>query len=279
MPPLFQRIAIGFRRHPVKMAIESGIAFAAYWSVIDAIQAMLKFDITGWPRFLLLVAAAIVTGILRATPADSGTAAISGSTTRLSISYRNLFEERGVIAVPVNEFFDSALGAHVSPQSVHGQLITQLFGGDGLRFDAAIDANLPDSPIETVTRPSGRLKRFAVGTTVFLPTGRPSVLAFVLAHTDLVTLKASADVPQMWAALGGLWKAARIHCNEAPLSLPVVGGGPSGVGMSTQHLLSLIVMSAAAETRRHRICADIHVCIAPQLRAETSIEAALQLLA
>ena len=278
MRSFLQRVALGIRRHPIRIIVESGVAFAAFWAVLDPIQSMLAIQMTGWSRFLSLVATAFIAGVLRATPVDSGSAPIAGSTTRLSISYRDLFDERGVIAVPVNEYFDSALGPHVSPKSLHGQLITHIFGGDSAHFDAAVDANLTSQPLEQINRPSGRSRRFAVGTTAFLPTGRPSVLAFVLAHTDRDTLKASADVPQMWSALSGLWQAARIHCNETPLALPIVGGGLSGVGLSAQHLLSLIVMSASHETHRQRICADIHICISPHLRAETSIEAALQLL-
>lgn len=153
-----------------------------------------------------------------------------------------------------------------------------MFNGDSDAFEKAVDAGLSGIPYEVVTRTSGRSHRYAIGTTAYLGVGRPHILAFVLTNTNLATLKVGADVPKMWRALGGLWQAARVHCNDTPLALPLVGGALAGVGLSPQHLLSLIVMSAATETRQKRICADIRVCLMPALRGETDIDAAFQLL-
>jgi hypothetical protein len=273
------RIALGFSRHPLRFLLETGVAFAAGWSLIEPMLAFFpKGSVAGWPHFLTLAALAVAVGVARVTPADSKTANIPGTTSRLTISYRDLFAESGIIAVPVNEFFDSSIGAHVSPLSVHGQVITQLFGGDSERFDKAVDAALTSATPELVVRRSGRDRKYPVGTTAYLTTGRPSVLAFVLTATDLTTLKVSADVPQMWTALDGLWRVARTNCNDAPLAVPLVGSGLAGVGLSPQELLSVIVMSAAAASRQRRICANIHICILPQQRSRTSIEAALSLI-
>jgi hypothetical protein len=272
------RILLGIRRHPIRFLVESGVAFAAGWSLIEPLQAFLSLPVAGWSRLLVLAAVALSVGAARVAPPDSKSVSIPGTTARITIAYRDLFAERGVIAVPVNEFFDSALGAHVSPRSVHGQVITQLFDGDSKKFDAAADAALASVASETVQRESGRTRKYPVGTAAFLHLGKPSVLAFVLTETDLETLKVRADVPRMWTALAGMWQAARIHCNDAPLAVPLVGGGLAGVGLSSQQLLSTIVMSAAAESRQKRICAAIHICVLPQQRGDTDIESALALV-
>lgn len=278
MRALLPRVALGISRHPIRIIVESGVAFAALWTLLEPIVAFLQVNVTGWPKFVALVFAALIVGIWRALPADEQTVALPGSTTKLTIKYGDILAERGMIAVPVNEYFDSAIGAHISPHSVHGQVIASTFGGDSRVFDNAVDAALVGVPFESVSRSSGRSRRYAAGTTAYLQAGQPSVLAFVLTTTDLSTLKVSADLPQMWEALRGLWQAARVHCNDRPLAVPLVGGGLSGVGLSAQQLLSTLVMSLAAETRQKRICGHIHVCLLPSVRSETNIEAALQLL-
>ena len=278
MSRFMKRLLIGFHRHPIRVAVETGVAFAAFWTLVDASQAFLQFSLGGWPRFLMLIALSVLTGAWRAAPSGSRTVRIPGSNSRLTVVYADLFSERGIVAVPVNEYFDCLLGAHVSARSVHGQAITTLFAGDAALFELRVDEALAHAPSQLVTRPSGRQRRYPIGTTAYLATGKPSVIAFVLTTTDTVSLKVSADVPQMWQALHGLWAGARIHCNDRPLSVPLIGGGLSGVGLSPQHLLSLLVISAATEMRRNRICADIRICLLESVRSATDIDSALQLV-
>ena len=279
MASLPTRVLLGLLRHPIRFLAESGLAFAAGWSLIEPLQAFFTgLPVAGLSRFLTLAAIAIAVGAARVAPSNRKTASIPGTTSRITIAYGDLFSERGIIAVPVNEFFDSALGAHISPRSIHGQVISRLFDGDTKRFDAATDTALESVPSVNVARTSGRTRKYPPGTSAFLPLGKPSVIAFVLTETDLESLKVRADVHRMWTALGGLWQAARVHCNDATLALPLIGGGLSGVSLSPQQLLSTIVMSVAAESRQRRICADIHICLLPQQRGETDIEAALALI-
>jgi hypothetical protein len=278
MTDLGARILLGLRRHPIRFLIESSVAFAAGWSLIEPLQAMLAAPVQGTSRFLALALTALVAGVARVTPVNRKTVSIPGTTTRITIAFQDLFAAEGVIAVPVNEFFDSALGPHVSRRSIHGQAITHFFDGDSNRFDAAIDVALESIPWEAVDRTSGRTRRFSPGTAAFLHFGKTSILAFVLAETDLLTLKARADVPRLLGALDGLWEAARIHCNDASVAVPLIGGGLSGVCLSPQQLLSTIVISAASVSRKKRICADIRICLLSQYRGEIDIESALSLV-
>jgi len=278
MKVLAVRILIGLHRHPIRFLIESGVAFAAGWSLIEPLQAMLAAPVQGTSRFLALALMAVVVGIARVTPVNRMTALIPGTTTRLTIAFQDLFEAEGVIAVPVNEFFDSVIGPHVSHLSIHGQVIKRFYNGNSDMFDKAVDLSLYSIPYEDVHRNSGRTRKFSLGTAAFLDTGRTSILAFVLAETDLLTLKARADVPRLIGALDGLWEAARIHCNDATLSVPLIGGGLSGICLSPQQLLSTIVMSAASVSRQNRICTDIHICLLSKYRTDIDIESALSLI-
>lgn len=275
---MLTRIILGLQRHPIRVVVEAGIAFAALWTALEATQSFLQFTLIGGAKFGVLLGISLVVGVFRALPTNKRSAIIPGTSARLTITYGNLFHERGVIAVPVNEYFDCLMGDHVSPNSVHGQAIAILFHGDARRFERAVRDALANVGGESVIRSSGLQVKYPIGTTAFLATGAPSVLAFALATTDVTNLKVSADVTQMWRALHGLWENARVHCNDSVLSVPLVGGGLSGVMLAPQQLLALIVMSLSSETRRQRICGHIRICLLEDVREKTDIDLAFQLL-
>src|SRR5262244_97010 len=130
-------------------------------------------------------------------------------------------------------------------------------------FTAAISAasRLP------ATRSSARSKRRRAGArvassptpigtaTALHPEGR-KVFLFALSKTDAPTLKARANVPIMWAALPGFWACVPNYSNGHPVSLPLVGGGQSGVGVEPSHLLQLILVNRRCRARWRGVQAD-----------------------
>ena len=278
MPSFLGRLLLGVRRHPIRLLLESGVGYLALWGLLEPAQAFLQLNLASTPKFALLVGASLTIGLWRMLPANRASRQIAGTTTSLSIEYADVFDQRGVVAVPVNEFIDCEVGQHVSSASLHGQVIARFYNGDSNAFATATESALGDTPFDVVQRKSGRTQRFAVGTTLYLQTGQLATIPFVLTRTDPSTLKAHATVVEMWQALSGLWNAARIHCRDRPLVIPLIGGGLSGVGLSPQHLLSLLVISASSESRAKRICGEIRICLAEHLRESTDISLAMQLL-
>lgn len=275
---LLKRAAIAFRRHPFRIFAESGVAFGALWTLLEALSTMGDLPIRGLWKVVCLVLASAVIGIYRALPATQVSKVIPGTNTTLTITYADLFAESDLIVVPVNEYFDCLIGEHVSEKTVHGQTITRLYRGDSKAFERDVEKGLQNAVGTQVERTSGRQTKYPIGTTAYLPRGGPSVLAFALATTDVRTLKASADATQMWNALLGLWQSARQYCNGLALSVPLVGGGSSGVGLPPQQLLALIALSAAAETRREKVCSHIKICLMESVRDHTDIESIFLLL-
>ncbi len=256
------RLNIGVQRHPLRFLIESGLTYGAIWTFLDSISQLLpQLTVSGGPAYACLVIASVSIGLWRAVPKKDVRYRIGGSNTYLRVRFGDLFEAIGLRAIPANEFFDSAIGDHVSPRSLHGMLLERILGGHAEAFDRCVADQLATVPHEHVARPTGHLRRYPLGTGFVLPANEDKYLVFAAAHTDTQTLKAHATVPDVWQALQGLWRVARIHCGGQKVCVPLVGGGLAGVGLPAQHLLHLIVMSAIEETKLRQICPEIEIVL------------------
>lgn len=272
------RVWTGLKRHPYRFVVEGSLAFSALWTGLDALDNAFPQLVLDRPIELVgLVATSLMVGILRAIPSSSVSSRLGGSNSRLTVRFGDIFAENGVRVIPVNEFFDSELDEHVSKLTLHGQLISRVYGGDAKRFEADVDRLLPSAQSEVVARTAGRERKYPLGTTVLVRHNEERYLLFALARTDAATRKAYATVQDMWSAMDGLWTAARAHSNGNAIVLPLIGSGQSGVGLSPQHLLHLILLSAIAETKRQRIAKEIVVVLQEQFYADIDLSTLDQL--
>ena len=275
---VFRRIIVGLSRHPARTVAEAAGVYIVLWSLADPARELLQLSFSGWRPYAVLTAVSVLVGVLRAMPRQHVRRRIGASGTQVTVKFGDLFAEKGVRAVPVNEFFDSVLGAHVSPNSLHGKLLLEQFGAAPEEFESLVDQQLKTVTHETVNRSPGRSRRYPVGTTATVQTNSGHYLTFVLSHTDVQTLKASATTADLWEALSGLWQAARNTCGGKPLVVPLVGGGLSGVGLPAQHILSVLLISAIEETKRRQICSEFVFVVPPELFTDVDVSAAIDLV-
>ncbi|MBJ7308712.1 hypothetical protein H7U20_00685 [Rugamonas sp. CCM 8940] len=187
---------------------------------------------------------------------------IANCATCIEIVFGDLFSQGGIRAIAVNEYFDSKLGKPVSPQSLHGLLITKCFGGHPQPFDDQLVAELAPYPSTSeAAKVEGKNVKYEIGTTAMVKSNNDQYLLFALTRNDPLTCKANADVTMLWNAINSLWKRARNECNAMPLNVPLMGSGLSGLGLPTRDLLNLIVLSAITETKAHEITKRIRVVL------------------
>lgn len=187
---------------------------------------------------------------------------IANCATCVEIVFGDLFAQDGIRAIAVNEYFDSKIGKPVSPRSLHGLLISQCFGGHPQPFDDQLVAQL--AGLTSVTEPlkvEGKNVKYNIGTTAMVQANSDQYLLFALTNSDPVTCKASADVTMLWNAVNSLWKRARSECNGLPLNVPLIGSGPSGLGLPTRDLLNLIILSAITETKACEVTKRIRIIL------------------
>lgn len=183
----------------------------------------------------------------------------------LTIKEGDLFDQDDAnLAVGFGDTFDTNTDQDkiISRDSVQGQFLHRVYGGDHARLDEdladELDKECPAEAEELSDKPRGKRKRYATGTTVALALpsdDRRRVFAFAHCRQDdgYVTGSTPEDLD---AALKGLWAAARRRDMYKPLAMPVVGSGAARVrGLNRTRLITTIIASFLASCRENGWCA------------------------
>ena len=265
MTESLKHLVIGIRRHPLKLPVSAFLSYSALWTILESASFFItELKPRGWLAFGVMFAVSIVIGVLRVLPKRSITIRIKSIDTAITLRFGDLFSADGVKVIPVNEYFDSELGDHVSHRSLHGQLVTRYFSGHPASFDSLVDSDLASTKGEHVNRTTGRQNRYPIGTTALINAGADRFLLLALSRTDLTTLKASCDVPQLLEALSGLWSSVRNRAGGEPVSAPLIGGGLAGIGLPPSQLAQLIVLSIVSASRASHIGSSIALVLPPE---------------
>jgi len=142
-------------------------------------------------------------------------------------------------------------------------VIDQFFGGHPSSFDQLVANDLAGIAYQSVQRDGGKQQRYEIGTTAKVVTNSHRFLLFALSTTELATFKASAGLPQLFKALDGLCTKARSVLGGEKLAIPLVGSGLSGIGLSSQHLLQLIILLLVSETKKSQFALEIDIVLHP----------------
>lgn len=210
-------------------------------------------------------------GLYRVLPPSGVRIRMKSIDTTVHVEFGDLFKAPGSKAIAVTEFFDSQLGDPVARRSLHGQLIEQMFQDHPERFDNLVNEELRDEPFEEVQRPDGKKKRYEIGTTAVIDVGVEKFFLPALCKTDVSTYKAYCDVPMLLTALDGLWSAVRIRAGGQRVSVPLIGGGLSNIGLPPYQLLQLIILSIVMANKKGHIRSEIHIILASELMEEIDL--------
>lgn len=181
--------------------------------------------------------------------------------TKIEIRYGDLFDQKTDWLIGVGEFFDSQVGDIVSQNSIHGKLINNTYNGDCARFRTLVDDALLGARGTKTTRSFAPKTKYEIGTTAVLARSPHKVFLVAMSRTDLMTAKASSDVPTLWQALTGALASIRNNGNGAPLSLPLIGNGRSSVNIEPQHLLRLIVLALVDFGRKFDLPKRVYIVV------------------
>ncbi len=252
----------GISRHPIKAG---GYAFTAFSVIFTIIRAITHFvpdiKIEGPIALFILTLFSVCYGLKKVWKPSKVEVPIAHSNTVIEVIFGDLFNQSGVRAIAVNEFFDSKIGRPVSDMSVHGLFLQKCFGGHPEPFDKQVEEQLKGIEGKEVAKAEGKTKSYPIGSTALITANKDRYLVFAFAKTDPDTCKANADVTMMWDSLHELWQRARIESGGYEINLPLVGSGLSGLGLPTRDLLNLIILSAITETKSKEITQRIRIVL------------------
>lgn len=249
-------------RHPLHFLWQGFIAFSVLWTITEVtyhFSEWASLKERAWASIMCF--ASVVYAFVSRWQLAKVVIPVRQSNVSIEVAFGDIFECDGMTAIPVSEYFDSEFGLPVSPNSLHGIFINKCFGGHPQAFDAQISTQLAGVHTTQVAKVKGKTARYPIGTTAVLDASGKYYLVFALTHADPQTCKANADVPLMFEALSGLWKHARTHLNGNALNLPLVGSGPSGVGLPAIDLINILILSFIDETKRQVVTQRLRIIL------------------
>ena len=251
-------------RHPAALAWQWFVGISVGWTTTEVAWHFSheKIPFLKDPTWLyLIVILSLIWAFFAKWQLVKVIISIKQSNVVVEVLFGDIFKCGGITAIPVNEFFDSEIGLPVSENSLHGIFITECFGGKSRVLDDQITSQLSETRSTQTKKEIGKTIRYPIGTTALLESKGKRYLAFALSHTDLKTCKASADVPQMFDSLAGLWEKARIYMNGEALNVPLVGSGASGVGLPASDLIHMLILSFADASRRQIVTQKLRIVL------------------
>jgi hypothetical protein len=252
----------GVTRHPWKAASYIFTAFSVLFTIIRGVTYFVPgVKIQGPLPLVVVLVISVCYGLRKVWKPSKIEIRIATTNTTIEVLFGDLFEQDGIRAIAVSEFFDSKLGKPVSDKSLHGIFLQKCFGGHQESFDRQVDEELKGVEGKEVAKVEGKTKSFPIGTSALLTVNQDRYLAFAFAKADPETCKAHSDVTMMWVALNQLWQRARIESGGHPLNLPLVGSGLSGLNLPTRDLLNLIILSAITETKAKQVTQKIRIVL------------------
>ena len=249
--------------------------YGALWLAVESISAFFASPRPGgWAGYSVFLGLAASGGLFRAWPTKRVEFPIPASDSSFEINFGNVFEGRAVVVIPVNDFFDGKLGDHVSENSLHGQFIKRVLGGQSQSFiSLTTEALVNVEPEEEgVARSSGRCDRYSIGTVARVDVNDRRYLLVALSHTDPLSLKASASVHDLWTCLEGVWKGIRESSNGQPVRMPLIGSGLSGVGLPPRHLIEIVVTSFLCHTKERKVADGVKLVLPRRLARHVDLK-------
>ena len=247
-------------------------AYGALWTAAEPLGAVLenrKPDGFYWYGAMIL--ASIVSGLWKCRPRDHVEFPIPGSDSRIEIEFGDIFEDGSVVVIPVNEYFDGLLGDHVSENSLHGQFIKNVLGGQDSTFYDLTSKDLESASSEEVHRKNGRSTKYPIGTVARADVNGKRFLLAALSRTDVVSLKASATLHDLCDCLAGIWQGVRNFSNGNRIKIPLLGSGLSGVGLPPKNLIEIIVTSFRYFTKEQKIADKVTLVLSNELKREVDL--------
>lgn len=162
---------------------------------------------------------------------------------KLTVKEGDLFEQKGVICIPFNEYFDTHVGdGVVGANTLHGLFINKFFGDRIEELNEKITNALTKDGFETHPRRKEYCptKRYPLGTCVDIRDGENLYVLFALTHFD-ENDKANVSRIEYTQVVNKLMEHLSQIVQERPVFMPLFGTGLSRMKRTPQRILLHLV--------------------------------------
>lgn len=162
---------------------------------------------------------------------------------KLTISEGDLFEKKGIICIPVNEYFDTHVGDNVvNENSIHGQFITKYYKDRLDELQQKINTGLANKKCAEHPRRLGFCpdKRYDLGTCVDVRDGENTYVLFALTHFNDQDV-ANVGRTEYSQVVNLLMEHLSVMAEAKPVYMPLFGTKYSRMRRTSQRILLQLV--------------------------------------
>jgi hypothetical protein len=220
-----------------------------------------KIEGLGWAIVILLIS--VFYGLWTSWPRPIEQAYSLPNTT-IRVLKGDVLREDCHLVIGTCDTFDTQTPNVIARDSLQGQALDRLFGGDVAELDRLLVRALKSkTPVEHVQKP-GKRQRYELGTIAVLPhSGRK--LYFVAYSSMNEHNQARSSPDGMWKSLLNLWAEISRSGNGGSVAIPVIGGGQSRISqiLPAQDSIRFIILSFMLASRKEKVCDELRIFVRP----------------
>jgi hypothetical protein len=177
----------------------------------------------GMPTLITVVVISVLAGLYWSWPRPISQE-YSAPKTKISIVKGNLLNEKQHLVIGTCDTFDTETPVIISKNSLQGQALDVLFGGDMQELDRLLAVALAGKQVVGNITKAGKQAKYGIGT---IATVRHAArLIFFSAYCEMDQNNVAGSSPdQIWKSLQTLWAEVSTRSNGSAVSIPVIGGG------------------------------------------------------
>lgn len=252
-----------FWRHFLKSAFAVLGGIGALLQTINVIKPEVQI-FQGYSVLVMVGLMALVGGLAWSWPRPI-TEEFNAPKTKITIAKGDLFDEIGHLVVGTNDTFDTEIPVIIARNSVQGQALDQLYGGNVRELDRQLSVELANKPSIGTAVKAGKQARYGIGSIATLTHG--ARLIFFLAYTELDSQNKAESTPdKLWKSLLALWEEVSQRGNGGAVSVPVFGGGLARLSslLPAQDAIRFTVLSFMIASRGRKICDELRIIVLPE---------------
>ncbi len=183
---------------------------------------------------------------------------------QLTVEEGNLFDQKGVMVIPVNDYFDTHVGdGIIDPKSVHGQFINKLFSNRLYELDQKIANSLKSQGLQgekVASRINGKEMKYNLGDCVDIMDGGNRYVWVVTTEFDCNNI-ACLKREDLSKVVNGLFNHLESVAGNDVVYMPVIGAGNARLNRSAERILHYLIDYFDFSLSDKRLLGGVHIVI------------------
>jgi hypothetical protein len=218
----------------------------------------------GMPFLLSVIAISLISGLIWSWPRPI-TQDYGAPKTKISIVKGNMLAQTMHLVIGTNDTFDTETPIIISNESLQGQALQVLYGGDLKELDTQLTTALAGKLTVGTIAKAGKQTQYGVGTIATVKHG--ARLLFFLAYCEMDAHNNAHSTPdKVWKSLLSLWDEVSKKSNGGTVSIPIIGGGQARLSsiLPAQDAIRFTLLSFMFASRGAKVCDELRIVVRPE---------------